>query len=119
MNVLAFSIAHDSSVAYLENGQLKFFCKEEVKKYIPGVVHVDGSCRVQTVATGFLFDLLTEFKKQTGVGVLLNTSFNLAGEPLVQTIEEALAVVRQSSLEAIFFPEQSTLFLGGSQAANS
>lgn len=110
---------HTLGVPSSEVMTVSFQVREEVKKYIPGVVHVDGSCRVQTVTTGFLFDLLTEFKKQTGVGVLLNTSLNLAGEPLVQTIEEALAVVRQSSLEAIFFPEQSTLFLGGSQTANN
>ncbi len=60
---------------------------------IPAVVHVDGTARVQTVdgADEPLFHrLLTEFGKTTGVPVLVNTSFNIRGEPIVETPLDAL-----------------------------
>jgi carbamoyltransferase len=76
---------------------------------IPGVIHVDGTCRIQTVSkeNKNLYNLLKEFKKATGHGVLLNTSFNLAGEPLVETPEEALSVLDRSELSLVWFPEIS------------
>jgi carbamoyltransferase len=66
--------------------------KEYIDK-IPSVVHVDGTSRVQTIDKGAspqLHNLISEFKKLTGVPVLLNTSFNLAGEPIVCSPEDAL-----------------------------
>ena len=48
---------------------------------IPGVTHVDNTCRIQTVNSGYLYQLLKEFKKLSGHGILLNTSFNLMGNP--------------------------------------
>ena len=59
---------------------------------IPAVVHVDGTARVQTVtaAEGRFHRLLTAFAAQTGVPMLLNTSFNAPGEPIVERPEEAL-----------------------------
>tara|TARA_Y100001972_G_C7665303_1_gene336200 strand:+ start:279 stop:1742 length:1464 start_codon:yes stop_codon:yes gene_type:complete len=58
----------------------------------PGIIHVDGSSRVQTVSPedniGF-YQLLAEWKKQTGCSMLLNTSLNIKGEPLVNTREDA------------------------------
>ena len=77
------------------------------KKTIPGVIHVDGSCRVQTVTLtdGVLYDILKEFKALTGHGVLLNTSLNLAGEPLVETAEQAMHMVDNSDLDMVWFPD--------------
>lgn len=60
---------------------------------IPSVVHVDGTCRVQTVtkkANGVYYDLIAKFYELTGVPLILNTSFNLAGEPIVETPRDAL-----------------------------
>lgn len=54
---------------------------------VPSVVHVDGTGRVQTVDRDdqpILWRLLQEFRERTGVGVLLNTLFNLAGHPIVE-----------------------------------
>lgn len=63
------------------------------KKDIPAVVHVDNSCRVQTVReennTRF-FKLLKDFHKQTGCPILLNTSFNVKGQPIVNTPKQAI-----------------------------
>jgi carbamoyltransferase len=65
----------------------------EWKDRIPGIVHVDGTARVQTVRREHnerMYDLLMEFDKLTGVPVLVNTSFNIRGEPIVETPQEAM-----------------------------
>ena len=75
---------------------------------LPGVTHVDQSCRVQTVSqrkVPHLYGLLRAFKAATGCGVLLNTSFNLAGQPLVETVSEAIATFRNSEIDVLWFPE--------------
>lgn len=77
---------------------------------IPGVTHVDGTCRVQTVSSGHMYELLKEFKKLTGHGILLNTSFNLAGQPLVETPEQAFDTLNNSSLDYLWFYETKQLF---------
>ena len=60
---------------------------------IPAIVHVDGTARVQTVRerqNPRLYRLLKEFEALTGVPVLVNTSFNVKGEPIVETPRDAL-----------------------------
>ena len=60
---------------------------------IPAIVHVDGTARVQTVrkeTNRRLYQLLKEFEALTGVPVLLNTSFNVKGEPIVETPRDAI-----------------------------
>ena len=69
-----------------------FKVKPEAHKSIPAIIHVDGTCRVQTVSrqqNELYYDLIKEFKKLTGTSVVLNTSFNLAGESIVCTPKEA------------------------------
>jgi carbamoyltransferase len=65
----------------------------EWRDKIPAIVHVDGTARVQTVreATNpMLYRLLKEFEALTGVPVLINTSFNIKGEPIVETPQDAV-----------------------------
>ena len=67
--------------------------RPEWKDRIPAVVHVDGTARVQTVRceqNERMYDLLSEFEKLTGVPVLINTSFNIKGEPIVETPKDAM-----------------------------
>jgi carbamoyltransferase len=67
--------------------------RQEWAHKIPAVVHVDGTARVQTVRerqNPHLYRLLREFDAITGVPVLLNTSFNVKGEPIVETPRDAL-----------------------------
>ena len=67
--------------------------REDKKKLVPGVVHIDGTGRVQTVTkerNGKFYDLVRAFFDSTGIPVILNTSFNVMGEPIVETPEEAL-----------------------------
>lgn len=88
---------------------VSFDAFEHTKKLVPGIIHVDGTCRIQTVSSGFLFDLLTEFFRMTGCPMLLNTSFNLAGDPLVQTKSDALNVLDKSCLDAVYFVDEEKL----------
>jgi carbamoyltransferase len=84
----------------------------DVKEKIPAVVHVDNTCRVQTVTreqNKHFYELIEEFYKLTKVPLLLNTSFNLAGDPLVETIEDALNTLRKSELEYLYLPELDKL----------
>ncbi len=65
----------------------------EDKREIPAVTHVDGSARLQTIARDqhpLYYDLLKEFERQTGCPVIINTSFNQRGEPIVCTPADAL-----------------------------
>lgn len=84
---------------------ISFQCKKP--EIIPGVVHVDGSCRVQTVNNSIphLYELLISFKNLTGCPVLLNTSFNVAGSPIVETIDEAVSAFTNTELNGLWFPE--------------
>ena len=67
--------------------------RPEWRDRIPGIVHVDGTARVQTVREATnpkLYRLLKEFEALTGVPVLINTSFNVKGEPIVETPQDAV-----------------------------
>ena len=67
--------------------------RPEWQDKIPAVVHVDGTARVQTVreeTNPVLYRLLKEFEALTGVPVLINTSFNVKGEPIVETPRDAV-----------------------------
>jgi carbamoyltransferase len=66
--------------------------KPEKQNEIPSVTHVDGSARVQTVNqedNPLFYDLLNAFDKLTGCPVIINTSFNVRGEPIVCNPREA------------------------------
>ena len=79
---------------------------------IPGITHVDGTCRIQTTSKndGYLYELIKEFKKLSGVGIILNTSLNLAGNPLVETPEDAFKTLSDSDLDYLWFQETNQLF---------
>jgi len=67
--------------------------RPEWRDRIPGIVHVDGTARVQTVreaTNARLYRVLREFEALTGVPVLINTSFNVKGEPIVETPQDAM-----------------------------
>jgi carbamoyltransferase len=77
---------------------------EEKQTVIPAVTHVNGSGRLQTVRRGdnqLYYDVIERFGQATGVPVLLNTSFNLRGEPIVTTPENALNTFRKGALELL------------------
>lgn len=71
---------------------------------LPAVTHVDGTARIQTVdpSCGRIFDVLTAYSRLSGIPVVLNTSFNGPGEPIVETPEEALRFLLQTEIDAIY-----------------
>lgn len=79
---------------------------------IPCVTHVDDTCRVQTVSeenNKHFYELIKSYKDITGVPVVFNTSFNLAGEPLVETLQDALGTLFRSKLKYLYLPELNVL----------
>ncbi len=91
---------------------LSYNTRPEKIKEIGGVVHADGTTRIQTVTArdGICHDILTRFKAMTGCPLLLNTSFNLAGEPLVDTPEDAIRTLLNCDLDFVWFAESGQLF---------
>ena len=78
------------------------------QEQIQAITHVDGTCRIQTVTeeqNPHYYKLIQEFEKITGVPILFNTSFNLAGDPLVETIEDALETMLKSEMKYMYVPE--------------
>jgi carbamoyltransferase len=81
-----------------------FDVRDEMKARIPAVTHIDGTARVQTVNRAqhtLYYDLLAAFKARTGVPILVNTSFNTRGEPMVNTPRDALESFWTSPLDAL------------------
>ena len=77
---------------------------EDKREVIPAVTHVDGTGRLQVVVRDGnerYYDLIDRFGQATGVPVVLNTSFNLRGEPIVNTPEEAYSTFTRSGLDAL------------------
>ena len=83
-------------------------CQPGIAEKIPSIIHVDGTCRIQTVTkeqNPHYYDLIKEFKNKTGIPIVFNTSFNLGGEPLVETLEDAIWTLQQSDIEYLYLPE--------------
>lgn len=74
------------------------------KDNIPAITHIDGTGRVQTVSQSQnpkFYALIKEFQKLTGVPVVLNTSFNDSGEPIVETPQDAIKTFKSTNLDAL------------------
>lgn len=91
--------------AYAPFMNIAFQATPAAKAFIPDLIHVDGTVRVQTVSrqnSPFHFELLKEIKKKAGFGVLLNTSFNDEGEPLVNTPNHAIKTFKKTGIEVLY-----------------
>ena len=76
----------------------------QVRSVIPAITHVDFSSRIQTVTASsneLIYQLLVEFKKRTGFGVLVNTSFNIKDEPIVCTPEDAINCFLNTNIDVL------------------
>lgn len=75
---------------------------------IPGVLHVDKTCRIQTVSRDQnpnYYDLIETFYKKTGVPMLLNTSFNLSGDTICESVDDVVDTMERSQIQYTYFPE--------------
>lgn len=91
-------------------------CHENKRSLIPAVIHVDGTCRIQTVTQEqnlHFYKLIFEFFKLTGIPMVLNTSLNLAGDPLVDSVNDALDTFKRSEIQYLYFPEVQKLVKKG------
>lgn len=104
------AVLHEHGPLYFQDYQmsphmiLSFWANEHAKQVIPAVVHADGSCRVQSVTAEnnpLFHDVLQAFAKQSGVHVLMNTSFNLKGEPIVESPLDAVRTFYSSGLDLL------------------
>lgn len=77
--------------------------KEEWQKRLPGITHVDGTARLQTVKedVGPLYEILKEYKKLSSISVALNTSYNVAGQPIVETPLEAIDTFMSTNIDKL------------------
>jgi len=79
---------------------------------IPSITHVDDTCRIQTVTeeqNKHYYNLIKAFKDITEVPILFNTSFNLAGDPLVETIDDALNTLYRSKMKYLYLADYNLL----------
>jgi carbamoyltransferase len=104
------SMLQEDAVKYLDRFYLNehmtcsFKAKQIAKDEIPAVVHIDGTCRIQIVTEDSnekYFNLLKYCKEFAGIGVVLNTSFNIKGEPIVESPRQAIKCLFDTGLDAL------------------
>ena len=81
-----------------------FPVRQEWRQQLAGVTHVDGTARLQALPREMaprLYALLEAYGRRTGIPVLLNTSFNLAGEPIVNSVVEGYSTFRRSGIDIL------------------
>ena len=105
------SVLHERGAEYFERYSHNPFMllvlpvRPDKRDVIPAVTHVDGTGRMQSVTKAFnpaYHRLISEVDRRTGVPVVLNTSFNLRGEPMVNRPEEAVEDFLRSEMDALF-----------------
>lgn len=104
-----FNMLNMDSSPYMS---FSFKIKQNKKNKVPAIVHVDDSCRVQTVnkdQNKNFYNLILEFYKKTKVPLLINTSFNSKDEPIVETVQEAIDCCKKIKVKFIYFPQAKIL----------
>lgn len=85
------------------------FCPTLREQYrFPSITHVDNTCRIQTVTAEQhpnLYNILTEIENMGGEGILLNTSFNIKGQPILTRLEDAFQVLKDTKLHGFVYED--------------
>ena len=88
-----------------ESPYMLLVCQVRPDRKIPAVTHVDGSARVQQTVRrdqqAEFYDLIAEFDRRTGCPVIINTSFNVRGEPIVCTPEDAYLCFMRTQMDLL------------------
>jgi len=95
-----------------ESPYMLLVCQVRPGREIPAVTHVDGSARIQTVtrdAHPEFYDLIHEFDRQTGCPVIINTSFNVRGEPIVCSPDDAYRCFMRTNMDLLVLGNQILL----------
>ncbi len=84
-----------------------FPVRQHLRGQIPSAVHIDGTCRIQTVKAGEdrFRKLIESFGRLTNLPLMINTSFNLDGEPIVETPQDALACFLRAPIDALILQD--------------
>ena len=89
-------------------------CKPKALKDIPTLVHADNTCRIQTVTeeqNKNYYNLIKGFYERTGVPIIFNTSFNLGGEAICETVYDAIDTCNRSMINHLYIPEDQELYI--------
>lgn len=89
-------------------------CKPKALKDIPTLVHADNTCRIQTVTeeqNPNYYNLIKGFYERTGVPIIFNTSFNLGGESICETVFDAIDTCNRSMINHLYIPEDQDLYI--------
>lgn len=87
-------------------------CKPKALKDIPTLVHADNTCRIQTVTeeqNPNYYNLIKGFYEKTGVPIIFNTSFNLGGESIVETVYDAIDTCNRSMINHLYIPDDQEI----------
>ena len=87
-------------------------CKPKALKDIPTLVHADNTCRIQTVTeeqNKNYYNLIKGFYERTGVPIIFNTSLNLGGEAICETIYDAIDTCNRSMINHLYVPEDQEI----------
>lgn len=77
--------------------------KKEKRELVPGIVHIDGTARLQTVSgESKFYSLLKYFDEITGIPMVVNTSFNVKGEPICETPKDAIECFQKTELDVLY-----------------
>jgi carbamoyltransferase len=79
------------------------------RKKLAAITHIDNTARVQTVTreqNPWLYDLITKFEEKTGIGVILNTSFNVNGMPILTTLKDAFTVFEKTDMDTLIIENE-------------
>ena len=113
---LAGTILKEHADNYFDLGSLKespfmsfaVDAKQKAIDEVPSIVHVDETCRIQTISfeqNKHFYNLINRFYEKTNVPILLNTSFNLAGLPIVEDFKILEWTVKMSEFKNIYIPK--------------
>lgn len=89
-----------------------FQCTEKALDEIPALVHSDNTCRIQTVTreqNKNYYDLIKALYEENGVPIVFNTSFNLHGSPMVESIYDAIRTLNNSQINHLYVPEDQDI----------
>lgn len=89
-------------------------CKDRALAEIPTLVHADNTCRIQTVTreqNKNYYDLIKAFGEKTGTPILFNTSFNLGGEAIVESVYDAIDTCNRSDINHLYIPEDQDVYI--------
>ena len=102
--LLVYPVGEQNRIAIEESGQFGIDLLKLPRSTIPAVTHVDYSARLQTIdekRNPFIYKVLSDFKRQTGCSVIVNTSFNVRGEPIVNTAEDAYRCFMATEIDCL------------------